>query len=87
MPDVIPAAALAAIREHRATRSPGALATLLELGFGPCGSPQADAARTYLRERGGWHVALAEDGSGWTARPCQPLAPRGECAEVIALRP
>jgi hypothetical protein len=84
---VLPAAVFATIREHRATRSPGALAALLKLGFGPCGSPQAEAARTSLRQARGWHVALAEDGSGWTARPCQPLAPRGSRAEVVALRP
>jgi hypothetical protein len=53
-----------------AARAEG-LAEMIRLAFGPPGDAQAEAARTHLREREGWHVLASDD--GWGMVSCRPL--------------
>jgi hypothetical protein len=47
------------------------MAEMIRLAFGAPGDAQAQAARTHLREREGWHVLAS--GEGWRMVPCRPL--------------
>lgn len=67
---IAPAFFTASLALRGAARAEG-LAEMIRLAFGPPGDAQAEAARTHLREREGWHVLAS--GEGWRMVPCQPL--------------